>query len=38
MRKPVRLATAEVKCFVLWVSSQSGFAAIAERSTGTSAS
>lgn len=36
--RPVFWATAGVKCFVLWLSSQSGCAAIAERSTGTSAS
>ena len=35
---PVRRANAWVKCFVLWLNSQSGCAAIAETSTGTSAS
>src|SRR6202167_2568020 len=33
-----RLATAGVKCLMLWVSSQSGLLAMADRSTGTSAS
>ena len=36
MRKPVRCATACVKCFVLWVNNQSGLAAIADSNTGTS--
>ncbi len=37
MRSSARWATAFVKCLVLWVSSQSGLLAIADKSTGTSA-
>ncbi len=37
MRKPVRCATAGVKCFELWVRSQSGLPAMADNKTGTSA-
>ena len=37
MRSPVRVATAELKCAVLCVSSQSGWLCMAESKTGTSA-
>lgn len=37
MRRPVRFATAWVKCLMLCVSNQSGLLAIAERRMGTSA-